>query len=113
MFQARDHRGLVAIKSPGTAAPHAQGRSEAEDGEAAILLFREEPRERRGRRLPLPLRERGRVADRISGADPPEQGPWVARPSQHQEITPRINRFTRRSALARAADVPNKNHLGS
>jgi hypothetical protein len=43
VFQARDHRGLVAIKSPGTAAPHPQGRSAAKDGRAAILLFREEP----------------------------------------------------------------------
>jgi hypothetical protein len=55
VFQARDHRGLVAIKSPGTAAPHPQGRSAAKDGKAAILLFREEPRERRGRRLPTAI----------------------------------------------------------
>jgi hypothetical protein len=55
VFQARDHRGLVAIKGPGTAAPHPQGHSAAKDGKAAILLFREEPRERRGRRLPTAI----------------------------------------------------------
>ncbi|BCH68285.1 hypothetical protein RvVAT039_pl11220 (plasmid) [Agrobacterium vitis] len=30
--QARDHRGLVAIESPGTADPHRQAAAHAKDG---------------------------------------------------------------------------------
>src|SRR5208337_3783254 len=46
VFQARDHRGLVAIRSPGTAAPHLQGRSASGGRQEPSFLSREERRSR-------------------------------------------------------------------
>ncbi|MDX8483550.1 hypothetical protein RFN28_34750, partial [Mesorhizobium sp. VK24D] len=76
--QARDHRGLVAIGSPGTADPHRQAAAHAKDGARRSCCWARSGAAA-GKKIAVALlRGTGRVADRIPGQIRPEQGPSVA-----------------------------------